>query len=80
MLTSPGTVLVFYVGYVIFELPSNMVLRKIGPANWLSFLGLAFGLVELGMGFSKNWGAFSVLRVFLGIFEAVGHDALFLGS
>ncbi|KIW58013.1 hypothetical protein PV05_02565 [Exophiala xenobiotica] len=63
-------ILVFYVGYVIFELPSNIVLKKLGAANWLSFLGVAWGLISLGIGFSKNWGTVAVLRVLLGILEA----------
>ena len=65
------TVLVFYVGYVIFELPSNIVLKKLGAGNWLSILGVAWGLISLGIGFSKNWGTVAVLRVLLGVLEAV---------
>ncbi|KAK7902508.1 hypothetical protein LTR67_002154 [Exophiala xenobiotica] len=63
-------ILVFYVGYVIFELPSNIVLKKLGAANWLSFLGVAWGVISLGVGFSKNWGTVAVLRVLLGVLEA----------
>lgn len=61
----------FYVGYIVFELPSNMVLKKVGPAIWLSALTGAWGLVTLGIGFSRNWQTVAVCRVFLGIFEAV---------
>lgn len=64
-------VLVFYVGYIVFEIPSNMVLKKLGPATWLSFLTLAWGLVTLGIGFSKKWQTVAACRVVLGICEAV---------
>jgi MFS family permease len=48
-----------------------MVLKKVGPATWLSFLTLAWGLVTLGIGFSRSWQTLAVCRVFLGVFEAV---------
>lgn len=65
-----NTVLIFYVGYIMMELPSNIALRKFGAANWMSFLGVAWGLVVLGFGFSKNWQTVAALRVLLGILEA----------
>lgn len=65
------SVLVFYIGYVLFELPSNMVLQKVGPANWLSGLTLCWGIVTLCVGFVRSWQALAGLRVLLGIFEAV---------
>ncbi|KAK5452845.1 hypothetical protein LTS15_006993 [Exophiala xenobiotica] len=63
-------ILVFYVGYIIFELPSNIILKKVGPAKWLSLLALAWGLIVIGMGYVKTWEAFAVLRAFLGVLEA----------
>ena len=47
--------LVFFITYFIFEIPSNVVLRKVGAANWLSFLCFAWGLVVFGAGFAKKW-------------------------
>jgi hypothetical protein len=47
--------LVFFVTYFIFEIPSNVVLRKVGAANWLSFLCFAWGLAVFGAGFAKKW-------------------------
>lgn len=49
--------LVFFITYFIFEIPSNVVLRKVGAANWLSFLCFAWGLVVFGAGFAKKWEA-----------------------
>ncbi|KAK7415768.1 hypothetical protein QQX98_005681 [Neonectria punicea] len=63
-------VMVFFVAYIVFEIPSNLVLPKVGPANWLSFLGVAFGSILIGMGFTHSWGTMALCRALLGIFEA----------
>ncbi|KAL8869934.1 MAG: hypothetical protein Q9198_007757, partial [Flavoplaca austrocitrina] len=47
--------LVFFIPYFIFELPSNIILRKVGSANWLSFIGFSWGVVMLGQGFIDAW-------------------------
>ena len=62
--------LVFFIGYALFELPSNYLIRRIGARWWLSFLAVGFGCVVLGMGFIHNWQSLVVLRTFLGFFEA----------
>ncbi|TLD19212.1 hypothetical protein PspLS_10040 [Pyricularia sp. CBS 133598] len=63
-------VLIFFVAYIIFEIPSNLILPRAGPANWLTFLGVGFGVVMLGMGFVKSWGTLAVCRFLLGALEA----------
>ncbi|EER39755.1 conserved hypothetical protein [Histoplasma capsulatum var. duboisii H88] len=40
--------LVFFIPYFIFELPSNIVLRKVGSANWLAFVAFGWGSFMLG--------------------------------
>ncbi|KAI1387907.1 MFS general substrate transporter [Hypoxylon trugodes] len=62
--------LVFFIGYMLFELPSNMVIHRVGAANWLALIVFAWGLVSMGIGFLNNWVALAVLRSFLGVFEA----------
>ncbi|OAL49636.1 MFS general substrate transporter [Pyrenochaeta sp. DS3sAY3a] len=62
--------LVFFITYFIFEIPSNLVLRKVGAANWLSFLCMSWGLVIFGAGFAKKWEDVVVCRLLLGLFEA----------
>ena len=42
--------LVFFIGYCLFELPSNYVIRRIGARWWLSFLIVAWGFMVLAMG------------------------------
>lgn len=55
---------------MLFELPSNIVLRKVGTANWLGFLAFAWGTVMLGQGFVPNYSALAACRFLLGLFEA----------
>jgi hypothetical protein len=43
--------LMFFVTYFLFEIPSNIVLRRVGAANWLSFLCFSWGIVILGESF-----------------------------
>ncbi|KAF4971573.1 hypothetical protein FSARC_1639 [Fusarium sarcochroum] len=62
--------MVFFIGYIIFEIPSNAFIHKLGAANWLAFLAVAWGLVSMGIGFLENWQGLAVLRSLLGIFEA----------
>ncbi|KXS95068.1 hypothetical protein AC578_9576 [Pseudocercospora eumusae] len=62
--------LVFFIGYGLFELPSNYVIRRIGARWWLSFLITSWGTCVLGMGFIDHWSMLALLRALLGIFEA----------
>ncbi|EAU83784.1 hypothetical protein CC1G_07519 [Coprinopsis cinerea okayama7 len=60
----------YFVPYILLQLPGNLVLRKLGVRNWLTFLVVAWGTVQLGMGFVKNWEELLVTRILLGVFEA----------
>ncbi|RMZ67692.1 tartrate transporter [Pyrenophora seminiperda CCB06] len=60
----------FFPPYFLLELPSNIVLRKVGSANWLSFIALSWGAVMIGQGFVKSWISLTICRVLLGCFEA----------
>ena len=62
---------IFFIGYILFELPSNMLIRKIGPAIWLSCIAFAWGALSLGIGFINTWEALAIMRAFLGVLEAV---------
>lgn len=62
--------LVFFIGYALFELPSNYIIRRIGARWWLSFLITAWGACVLGAGFIQHWTTLVVLRALLGCFEA----------
>ncbi|GFN20429.1 putative MFS transporter [Aspergillus tubingensis] len=60
---------IFFVPYVIFEIPSNILLKKLKPHVWLSFCMFGFGLVMICQGLVSNWGGLMTTRWFLGMFE-----------
>jgi hypothetical protein len=55
---------------IIFEFPSNILLRKIGARNLLSTITILWGAATLAIAFVKNWQSLVGLRVVLGFFEA----------
>lgn len=59
----------FFVPYIIFEIPSNIVLKKVRPSIWLSCLILAWGVCMTCMGVVKNFDGLVACRVILGVFE-----------
>jgi ACS family phthalate transporter-like MFS transporter len=61
---------VFYIGYVLFEIPSNLLLRKIGPRRTIARIMVLWGLVSLSMMFVRNPTHFYIARIALGIAEA----------
>lgn len=77
--------LLFFVPYIIFvrravtggdtmltwqELPSNVLLRKIGARYWLGGIVTGFGVVTLGQAFVKTWWELAICRVLLGLLES----------
>ncbi|KAG9075133.1 hypothetical protein FS749_013223 [Ceratobasidium sp. UAMH 11750] len=62
--------LVFFIGYFLFELPSTLVLRRLRPRNFLTIIIVLWGATTLGMGFVKSWKTLVVCRAFLGMLEA----------
>ncbi|KAK1140249.1 High-affinity nicotinic acid transporter [Aspergillus melleus] len=60
---------IFFVPYVIFEIPSNILLKKWKPHVWLSMCMFLFGLVMICQGLVSNWGGLMTTRWFLGMFE-----------
>ena len=69
--------LLFFVTYVLFQPPSTVICRKIGPRIHMSVLTTLWGAVMIGMGFVKTWEQLAGLRVVLGVLEA-GEFSLFL--
>ena len=60
---------VFYVFYVVSDVPSNLLLKKATPRIWLSSLAILWGICTLGIGFVRNYAQFFALRCLLGLFE-----------
>ena len=60
----------FFAGYAIFEIPSNLMLHKVGARWWLARIMVSWGLVSAAFMFVSGPTSFYVLRVLLGIAEA----------
>lgn len=60
---------IFYIVYLLVEVPSNVILKRVGGRFYLPFLVCGFGLVSLCTAFVRNFEGLMVARVFLGIFE-----------
>ncbi|KAI0015183.1 MFS general substrate transporter [Xylariomycetidae sp. FL0641] len=61
---------VFYVSYIIFEIPSNLCCKWIGPGWFIPAISLGFGIASLGTGFVHDLSAGCGVRFVLGIFES----------
>ncbi|WP_109476223.1 MFS transporter [Paraburkholderia sp. C35] len=61
---------VFYVGYVICEVPSNLLLARFGARKTFSRIMLLCGVTSIGMMFVSTPAAYYTLRLMLGVFEA----------
>ncbi|KAJ5238805.1 hypothetical protein N7468_003424 [Penicillium chermesinum] len=61
---------IFFVPYIILEIPSNILLKKFKPHVWLPLCMFMFGIVMLCQGFVQNWSGLMATRFFLGVFEA----------
>ncbi|KAF2266645.1 MFS general substrate transporter [Lojkania enalia] len=60
---------IFFVPYILFEIPSNVLLKKLKPRVWLSVCMFGFGLVTALQGLVQNYSGLLATRFFLGVFE-----------
>jgi MFS family permease len=61
---------IFFVPYVLFEIPSNILLKKLKPNVWLSICMFMFGLFSIIQGLVQNYAGLLVTRFFLGVAES----------
>ncbi|WP_432570437.1 MFS transporter [Kineococcus sp. SYSU DK005] len=61
---------VFFVGYALFEIPSNLALQRFGAKAWLARIAITWGLVSAAFAFVQGETSFIVLRFLLGVTEA----------
>jgi MFS family permease len=61
---------IFFVPYILFEIPSNIILKKLKPRVWLSICMFGFGLVTMLQGFVQSYSGLLATRFFLGVFES----------
>ena len=60
----------FFIGYALFEVPSNMLLQKVGARVWLTRIMFTWGITATLMAFIQNETQFYILRFLLGVAEA----------
>jgi ACS family tartrate transporter-like MFS transporter len=60
----------FFLGYFVFEIPSNLILERVGARRWLARIMITWGLVSIAMMFAVGTWSFYALRVALGLAEA----------
>jgi len=61
---------VFFLGYSVFEIPSNLLLYRFGARRWLARIMISWGLVSAATAFVVGPNSFYALRLLLGIAEA----------
>ncbi|WP_370182013.1 MFS transporter [Rhodococcus wratislaviensis] len=60
----------FFIGYLLFEVPSNLALHRFGARRWIARIMLTWGIIAAAMAFVPNAGSLYTLRMLLGIAEA----------
>src|ERR1700754_4133881 len=61
---------VFFVGYLLFEVPSNLLLLRVGARRWIARIMVTWGLLSACMLFVKTPTSFYIMRFLLGVAEA----------
>lgn len=61
---------IFFIGYVLVEVPSNLALVRFGARRWLARIAVSWGIVAVAIAFSPNAHVLLALRFLLGITEA----------
>jgi sugar phosphate permease len=62
--------MIFLVAYAIFEVPSNILLKKLKPSRWLAFLMFTWGAITIGLGGVSTFSEMTAVRFLLGMSEA----------
>jgi ACS family tartrate transporter-like MFS transporter len=61
---------IFYIGYFVFEVPSNLILKRTGARRWIARILISWGLISAAMMFVTGPWSFYALRFLLGVAEA----------
>jgi MFS transporter, ACS family, tartrate transporter len=60
----------FYWGYFIFEVPSNIIMEKVGARLWIARIMITWGILAAATAFATGSESFAIIRFFLGLAEA----------
>lgn len=61
---------IFYISYILFEIPANILCKWMGPGWFIPLTSLGFGISSIGTAFVNTEAQASGVRFLLGIFEA----------
>jgi ACS family tartrate transporter-like MFS transporter len=60
----------FFIGYFLFEVPSNLILHQVGARAWIARIMISWGVVAIAMAAVRGAASFYLLRFLLGVAEA----------
>ena len=61
---------IFFIGYLLFEVPSNLILERVGARVWIARIMITWGIISSAMFLVQGPVSFYVLRFLLGVAEA----------
>jgi D-galactonate transporter len=61
---------IFFIGYFLFEVPSNLIMHRVGARRWIARIMVTWGIISAAMAFTTSPAMFYVLRFLLGVAEA----------
>lgn len=61
---------IFFIGYALFEIPSNVLLERVGARRWIARIMVSWGILSAAMVFVNSSTTFYLLRFMLGVAEA----------
>jgi ACS family tartrate transporter-like MFS transporter len=61
---------IFYLGYLLFEVPSNLLMRRVGARRWIARILISWGVISMATMFARDQWSFYTLRILLGIAES----------
>lgn len=69
---------IFFLGYLVFEVPSNLIMERVGARLWLSRIMITWAIVSMAFAFVQGPISFFVLRFMLGLAEAGFYPGILL--
>lgn len=61
---------IFFIGYFLFEVPSNLIMQRVGARWWIARIMVTWGVISAAMMFTQGVASFYTLRFLLGLAEA----------
>ncbi|KXT14004.1 hypothetical protein AC579_8863 [Pseudocercospora musae] len=61
---------IFFIPYILFEVPSNILIKRMAPSTWIALIMTLWGIATIGQGLVRNNAGLQAMRFALGLFEA----------